>query len=227
MLAHVGPPDDRRRYDRVPGSAGHAGSRMRRPVIETARLLLRPFRMSDAADVQRLAGDPAVADTTLNIPHPYGDGLAEEWIASHGPGFEAGRLVNFAITSREDGRLLGAIGLTLAGEERTGELGYWVGVPYWNRGYCTEAAAAVVEYGFAAHALERIHARHLLRNPGSGRVMQKIGMRSEGIVRAVLREGGTPEDLVLYGLLRGHLPRTGRPAVRVSYTEQPGSDGRA
>jgi ribosomal-protein-alanine N-acetyltransferase len=165
--------------------------------------------MSDAGDVQRLAGHPAVADTTLNIPHPYEHGMAENWIATHEPGFEAGRLVNFAITDREDGRLLGAIGLKIDVEENSAELGYWVGVPYWNRGYCTEAAAAVLDYAFSTLGLDRIHAHHLLRNPGSGRVMQKIGMRSEGIVRQVLRDGAAPEDLALYGLLRDDFASSG------------------
>jgi len=84
-----------------------------RPTLETERLLLRPFEPSDAKDVQHLAGDRAIADTTLNIPHPYEDGMAEEWISTHQPKFEAGGLVNFAIVLRGTGELIGAMGREL------------------------------------------------------------------------------------------------------------------
>jgi RimJ/RimL family protein N-acetyltransferase len=159
--------------------------------------------MSDAADVQRLAGDRAIADTTLNVPHPYEDGMAEAWIGTHAREFAERRLVNFAITLAADGSLLGSIGLQLDRETPgAGELGYWVGVPYWNRGYCTEAATAVLDYGFAELELERIHAHHLLRNPASGRVLAKAGMRREGVARQEFRKGERYEDIVLYGMRR-------------------------
>jgi len=174
-----------------------------RPTLATPRLRLRPFRLTDADDVQRLAGERAIADTTRNVPHPYEDGMAERWIESQARAFARGRLVNFAITLRDEGALVGSIGLTLDAEAPgCAELGYWVGVPYWNRGYCTEAARAVVDYGFSQRGLERIHAHHLLRNPASGRVLAKIGMTREGYCREVLVAGGVPEDLVLYGMGR-------------------------
>jgi RimJ/RimL family protein N-acetyltransferase len=180
-----------------------------RPSLETSRLLLRPFEPADAAEVQRLAGEQAIADTTRNIPHPYADGMAEAWIESQERGFAAGRLVNFAITLRGERTLIGSIGLTLDPELRgTAQLGYWVGVPYWNRGYCTEAACAVVDYGFARLGLERIHAHHLVRNPASGRVLAKAGMREEGFAREVPQEGRPPEEVVLYGISRADRPRS-------------------
>src|SRR5215831_1471106 len=77
----------------------------------TARLLLRPLSLQDAADVQRLAGDRAIADTTLNIPHPYSDGIAEKWITHQQGRFEAGELINFAMTLAESEELIGVVGL--------------------------------------------------------------------------------------------------------------------
>ncbi|MDX1556875.1 MAG: GNAT family N-acetyltransferase [Xanthomonadales bacterium] len=175
---------------------------MQQPTLQTQRLILRPFQRSDAPEVQRLAGDRAVADTTLAIPHPYEDGMAEEWIATHQPKFEAGELADFAITLRDDGALVGAIGLAVNQRFDSAVLGYWIGVPFWNRGYCTEAAVAVIDYGFAELDLNRIHAPHLMRNPASGRVMEKAGMTREGVTRQSVKKWGRYEDLVLYGILR-------------------------
>jgi RimJ/RimL family protein N-acetyltransferase len=170
--------------------------------IETTRLVLRPFFPDDAEAVTRLAGDRKIAATTLNIPHPYEDGMAETWIATHGPGFSAGSSATFAIVSCGDDALIGAIGLSIDRPFDCAELGYWVGRPFWNRGYATEAAAALAEFGFAVLKLNRISARHLARNPASGRVMEKLGMRREGTARQAVKKWGQYEDLVLYGLLR-------------------------
>ena len=175
-----------------------------RPTIETKRLRLRPFELSDAKDVQRLAGDGAIADTTLNIPHPYEDGMAEEWISTHQPKFESGELLNFAIVSRTSDKLIGAIGLRIVPRFERAELGYWIGKPYWKNGYCTEAGRAVLQYGFSVLKLNRIHASHLKRNPASGRVMQKLGMVHEGCARQHAKRWDRFEDLVFYGIIKDY-----------------------
>ncbi len=172
------------------------------PTLETARLRLRPFTLADAPDVQRLAGAWEVASTTGNIPHPYPDGAAEAWIRDHGLAFEQGRLVTYAITRRDDGVLVGAISLRPNAAHHHAELGYWIGVPYWNQGYATEAARALVGYGFNTLSLHRIFAAHLTRNPASGRVMQKLGMTYEGCLRQHIFRWGQFEDLARYGILQ-------------------------
>jgi ribosomal-protein-alanine N-acetyltransferase len=172
------------------------------PVLETERLTLRAFSPADAPEVQRLAGDRAVASTTQNIPHPYEDGVAEAWIAALQPAFERGAGVSFAIVRRDDGQLLGAIGLTYAPQHERAEMGYWIGAPYWNHGYATEAARAVIAYAFQVLGLNKVSAQHLTRNPASGRVMQKAGMRHEGILRAHVKKWGVFEDLKTYSILR-------------------------
>jgi RimJ/RimL family protein N-acetyltransferase len=172
------------------------------PTIETDRLVLRPFTVDDAPDVQRLAGDRAVADTTLLIPHPYPDGVAEDWIATHRPVHQAGEGAVFAITRRVDGALLGAIGLSIDAAHERAEMGYWIGRPYWNEGYATEAAAAALEYGFSTLGLNRIHAHHFARNAASGRVLEKIGMKAEGVAPQHVKKRDHFEDLLLYGLCR-------------------------
>lgn len=172
------------------------------PTIKTERLFLRPFNLEDAPEVQRLAGDKEIASTTLNIPHPYEDGLAEKWINSHKSAFEDGKLVNFAITHRQEGYLIGAIGLNIDSRHEFAEMGYWVGRPYWGENYCTEAARAVLRYGFKELKLNRIFARHIKRNPASGRVMEKIGMEYEGCLKKHVKKWEVFEDLMVYGILR-------------------------
>jgi len=173
-----------------------------RPTLTTRRLLLRPFVLADARDVQRLAGDREVTSTTLNIPYPYQDGAAEQWISTHQEEFDKGNLVNFAIVLASDGSLIGAMGLRIDKTHSKAELGYWIGKPFWNRGFCTEAAGVVVEYAFKVLALNKIHATHLTRNPASGRVLQKLGMTHEGSRRQHVRKWDVFEDVEEYGILK-------------------------
>jgi RimJ/RimL family protein N-acetyltransferase len=172
------------------------------PLLETKRLILRPFQLSDAKEVQRLAGVKEIASTTLNIPHPYPDGAAEAWISTHQDTYEAGKGVVYAITYRVVSHLVGAISLMDLSQGHQAELGYWIGSPHWNRGYCTEAARALMQFGFERLGLHRIHARHLSRNPASGRVMQKLGMQYEGKRRQHVEKWGVFEDLEMYGILK-------------------------
>jgi RimJ/RimL family protein N-acetyltransferase len=173
---------------------------MSMPTLQTERLVLRPYRLSDASAVQELAGHREVASTTLNIPHPYEDGMAEEWIAGREKGWEDGEMLVLAITIDGD-ELVGAISLKLALEHRRAELGYWIAVPHWGHGYATEAARAMLGYGFAKMGLHRIEATYLTRNPASARVMEKLGMSFEGVQREHTVKWGVAEDLGRYGIL--------------------------
>jgi len=172
------------------------------PSLRTERLVLRPFALSDAPDVQRMAGAIEIASPTINIPHPYEDGMAALWISSHRGAFERGESVPLAVTLSADGTLIGAISLSLHQNHERAELGYWIGVPYWGQGYCTEAARAMMSYGFDVLGLHRVHSSHFAGNPASGRVMQKLGMTREGCLRHHVRKWGAFEDLVCFGLLR-------------------------
>ncbi len=174
-----------------------------RPLLKTERLILRPFTLEDALEVQRLAGDKDIAATTLFIPHPYEDGVAEEWIGKHQEEFDKGEVITFAIVHREDKFLVGAIALSdIKKEYETASMGYWIGKPFWNQGYCTEAAHAVLKYGFEVLNLNKIHAHHFKRNPASGKVMLKLGMRYEGCLRQHVKKWGKFEDIEAYGILR-------------------------
>jgi RimJ/RimL family protein N-acetyltransferase len=175
------------------------------PTLHTPRLVLRAFVPADGDAVAALAGEREIASTTLNIPHPYERPMADAWIASHAAAYAAGTGVTFAMVARDGDVLVGAMGLARSPRFRNAELGYWVGVPYWGRGYATEAVRAVLDWAFAAApeglGLHRVHAAHLTRNPSSGRVMQKAGMRWEGCRREHVLKWDRFEDLAIYGVL--------------------------
>jgi RimJ/RimL family protein N-acetyltransferase len=171
------------------------------PTLETERLTLRPFLADDAFDVERLAGMREIADTTLNIPHPYPHGGAAEWIITHSLAWNAGTNATFAIVETKGGRLVGAISLMIKREHRRAELGYWIALDRWNHGYATESSQRIIDFGFEVLELHRIEARHFLRNPASGRVMKKLGMQQEGVERDWAVKWDRYESLAVYSIL--------------------------
>jgi RimJ/RimL family protein N-acetyltransferase len=161
-------------------------------------VVLRRFVAADAPCVELLAGDREVAERTALIPHPYPEGAAAAWIAGHGAACTAGTEYTYAI-AEIDGPLVGAIGLRPHPTERE-NVGYWIGRPYWGHGYATAAARTIIVLGFELLDLEALTASHLVRNPASGRVMEKCGMR---LLRSERRDHrGTPEDFHVRGITR-------------------------
>ncbi|MEE4216372.1 MAG: GNAT family N-acetyltransferase [Xanthomonadales bacterium] len=171
------------------------------PVIETRRLILRPFGPGDAGDVQRLAGRREVSETTSYIPHPYEDGMAEAWIESHTAAWADRARVSYAVTARDSGQLVGAVSLSRIDKEAA-ELGYWIGLPFWGEGYCTEAAAELLKLAPVEFGIFEIRAVHLLANPASGRVLQKLGLIHVADERIPGRHGTMVEVGVYTGDLR-------------------------
>jgi len=169
-----------------------------RPTLETARLKLRAYREDDIAELLPLIGTREVAATTLRIAHPYTEQDARAFFAlAQDPD-----KLWLAITLRADGRQIGGIGLRLEPQHQHGELGYWLGLPYWGQGYATEAAREMLRYGFEELGLHRIFASHFKQNPASGRILKKLGMRYEGCQREHLRKWDQFVDSELYGILR-------------------------
>ncbi len=154
------------------------------PTIKTRRLILRSFSIKDSSRVRELAGDKRIADVTANIPHPYPEKLAGEWILSHSEKWKNKELAAFAITLSHSELLVGAISL-MNMDRGEGELGYWIGVDYWGNGYCSEACRSLVDFGFNVLNLKRIYAHHLSRNPASGRVLLNCGLTHIGSSKSV------------------------------------------
>jgi len=168
------------------------------PTLETARLTLRPYSSQDIGELLPLIGAREVAATTLRIPHPYTEQDACEFIAAAQNDPEC----RLAITLRSDGCLVGGVGLRVAEQHQHAELGYWLGVPYWAKGYATEAAREMIRYGFENLHLHRIFASYFKGNDASRRVLEKLGMRYEGCQREHVRKWDRFVDSELYGMLR-------------------------
>jgi len=98
--------------------------------------------------------------------------------------------------------LIGMISLQVEHSHSRAELGFWIGTAFWNKGYCTEAANAMIAFGFTTLALHRIFSMHYTRNSASGAVLRKLTMRHEGTQRGHYFKNGVFEDVELYGLLR-------------------------
>jgi RimJ/RimL family protein N-acetyltransferase len=166
------------------------------PVIKTKRLILKPFTLADASSVRNLAAEWEVTSSTLLMP-----GVAEEWIDTHKAKLKKGNFI-FAITHKTGGCLIGCIEIRLNKEFENAELGYWIGKPFWNHGYCTEAALSIVKFGFESLKLNRFYAYHISRNTASGKVLTNIGMKHEGCLRQHSNKWGRLENYEVYGVSR-------------------------
>ena len=161
-------------------------------------LSLVPIALQHAPAVQALAVDPRVAATT-NVPHPYPVDGAVTWIRFTTAQRELGREMNFAIL--DGGTLVGVCGV-ISIEAGVGEVGYWIGVPYWGRGYASAAVAGLLRMAFEDRALERLKSSCLVRNAPSLRVLDKAGFRRVGF-GMLPGEKWTAEDrCVLFELTR-------------------------
>lgn len=172
------------------------------PTLKSERITLRPFSWNDAKNVQKLAGDKKIAETTLDMPHPYPDGAAEEWISTHQKEYEENKSIIWAITKNDTGELVGAIDFKLRPEFNKAEFGFWIGVPFWNNGYASEALSLILKYGFEELKLNKIFAHHFITNPASGKVMLNNGLKEEGYLREDIIKNGEYIDVKIYSILR-------------------------
>ncbi|MBV8493040.1 MAG: GNAT family N-acetyltransferase [Alphaproteobacteria bacterium] len=146
-------------------------------VLESARLRLRPFRDADLADLVRLIGNWEVARWVSNVPYPYTDADGRAWVALVREDHATGRPKRFAIASKDTDKLVGGIGLDGDRGAETDEaaLGYWLGQPYWGRGYAREAVTGLLDYGFRTLGLKTVRAYTDPANTASQRVLESSG----------------------------------------------------
>lgn len=172
------------------------------PVIKTKRLILRKLTSADAGDIYAYAGNPEVSRYTLWRPH---SSLAQtrRFIANVRKNYRSGSPENWGIEDRADAKLIGTIGFFYYDAlNRKGEIHYALSQKYSGQGLMSEAVKAVMRFGFTRLRLNRIEAKCMPDNKASERVMQKCGMRYEGLMRKALLAKGRFVDLKAYAILK-------------------------
>ncbi|MBB6672145.1 GNAT family N-acetyltransferase [Cohnella nanjingensis] len=169
-------------------------------MLETERLLIREFTMDDAEAVHRYASDPIVTQYTIWGPNTEEETRAYMKLMMEMREQQPRRGYEWAMTLRDGGALIGGCGLHVS-EPAQGEIGYCLNPAYWRQGYASEAAEALLRFGFGTLGLHRIYATCRPGNIGSAKVMQHVGMQYEGRLREHMRHKGSWHDSFLYSIL--------------------------
>jgi ribosomal-protein-alanine N-acetyltransferase len=172
------------------------------PYLETERLKFRKLTMRDAGDIFEYASVPEVTLYVSWTPHRT---LADtkSFLKHVLFQYEKGIPASWGIVLKENDKLIGTGGyLWWSTEHSKAEVGYVISDKYWNKGYMTEALKKILQFGFETMNLERIEARCFIKNTASERVMQKCGMKLEGILRSSLYIKGEFTDFKLYSILK-------------------------
>jgi [ribosomal protein S5]-alanine N-acetyltransferase len=170
--------------------------------LETPRLLLRPMEYTDAPRIYNYMQDREIAYNTTLIPYPYPAGAAEAWMQQTWEQASSGNSYTFAVVLKAEGCMIGSMGIGLNENHHRAEIGYWMGKRYWGQGYASEACRRIIQYGFEPLGLNRIQAGYFTRNPASRRVMEKAGMRYEGVLRQYVFKWGEYVDLGYCSILQ-------------------------
>ena len=172
------------------------------PVLDTPDLILRKPERQDAPDIFHYASDAEVSRYVLWEPH-RNIRDTRRFIGYLRSRIRSGYPSSWVVTLRNTGTVIGTIGfVSYSSEHRCAEIGYSFSREYWNRGYATQSFQAVINAVFRSLPLNRLEAQHDVRNPASGRVMQKCGLRQEGLLRSRILNKGVYVDTILYAILR-------------------------
>jgi ribosomal-protein-alanine N-acetyltransferase len=172
-------------------------------VLETERLKLRPLAFTDASFIQEAAADRAISDTMISVPHPYQDGEGERYVNRCLAEQKKGKSLTFVLELKKENASCGVIEIREIDREHSqAELSFWLRTHSWGQGYMSEGIQAALQYGFEILRLNRFYAYHMLRNPASGRVLEKNGFRQEGLLRQRVIKWGKHEDVAIWAILR-------------------------
>ncbi len=176
------------------------------PILKTQRLRLGKLRVEDIKRIVELANNKTISDNTLTFPYPYTEENAIFWINFSNEGFKSKEHYVFGIFLNEE-TFIGGIGLHLDNKNSKAELGYWIAEPYWKNGFATEASERIIKFGFEYLNLNKIYATHFIYNPDSEKVLIKIGMQYEGLLKCHHLKNGKFEDVKQYAILKSEFQK--------------------
>ncbi|MDY3317878.1 GNAT family N-acetyltransferase [Riemerella anatipestifer] len=171
------------------------------PEIETERLILSLPKNVDLDRITEILNNEVYSKNTINIPYPYTRKNAEFWLQLAKDGINNQNQYIFAIRLKENNEIIGGIDLGLNKRFNNAELGYWLDEKYWNKGYITEAVKSIIQFGFETLKLKRIFASHFDFNISSGRVLEKSGMKKEGVLKCHTCKNGQYQNHILYAII--------------------------
>ena len=151
------------------------------PELNTPRLTLRKIQVEDIDALVQYANNRNISDHILNIPYPYQEPNAVFRISYVVQGFKNKTRYVFALVLKARAELIGEISLHLDNDKSKAELGYWVGEPFWGKGIATEAAGAILQFGFEKLGLPLIYATCHAENNASAKVLLKNGVTQHNV----------------------------------------------
>ena len=171
------------------------------PTLETERLILRKLHLEDAKDVFEYASDPEVAKYVTWEPHKSIEDSINLIKFTH-ERYEKKEGIIWGIVYKENNKVIGTCDISPAIKHFRAEIAYALSKDYWGKGLMNEAVKEVIRFGFEKMNLNRIQAMCIPENIGSYRVMEKVGMKYEGLIREYMYIKGKFQDLKLYSILR-------------------------
>jgi Acetyltransferases, including N-acetylases of ribosomal proteins len=171
------------------------------PTLETERLILRKLRLEDAKDVFEYASDPEVSKYVTWEPHRSIEDSINLIKFTH-EYYERKEGIIWGIVYKENNKVIGTCDISPVTKHFRAEIAYALSRDYWGKGIMTEAVKEVIRFGFERMNLNRIQAMCIPENIGSYRVMEKVGMKYEGLIREYMYIKGKFQDLKLYSILK-------------------------
>ncbi|MFB9908163.1 GNAT family N-acetyltransferase [Allokutzneria oryzae] len=205
MTDHVDPPTEVRIDADDPFALAHVVCVMPLVVLRTRRTVIRPFRVTDAADVAEGVDEEVLR--WIPLPQPYDESAALTWCAEQSHHVRlSGEGQSWAVCDPETDRFLATLGLTRTRwEHRVTEVGYWAAPHARGRGFVAEAARTVSEWALREVDFARVELRAAVGNTASQRVAEKAGFTREGVLRNADRHRGRQHDLVSWSLVPADL----------------------